>query len=75
VQESHSSETLFLRCIVQPRTPFDHEDIAPKKQTIRNALRDPKDTGNYDRPRHGNKMPIKTRNPKWKKKQANLFRG
>ncbi|KAG7110708.1 Protein SQS1 like protein [Verticillium longisporum] len=29
--------------IVQPRTPIDREDIAPKKkQTIRNALRDPK---------------------------------
>jgi ferredoxin len=28
--------------IVQPQTPIDREDIAPKKQTIRNALRDPK---------------------------------
>lgn len=49
--------------------------LPPKKQTIRNALRDPKDIGNLGRSHHDTQMPSKIQCPKRKAVQAPLFRG
>jgi len=70
------SNSLFRRLIVQPRTPkADREDICPhKKQTIHNALRDPKTPDNSSLIIHlDDPEPKQTRHPVKTETKATYF--
>ncbi len=63
VHDFISSETLLSRLYCTAANPIDREDIAPKKQTIRNALKRPQGIVSLGQSCDDTQMPSKSYAP------------